>query len=205
LLLAGAGWGALFKAAGQRDDLEDCAEPVRRHPLGVLALILGLLSLAGFPLAPGGIGRWSLLDRAELSQPLANWSVATLVLVLSGAAVSLGTVIALQRCLDVGAKERAGSERGSQEPEDLPERTDAGSNETDADRFEDRAAEDTPPEEREDERVERQARRQRVLGAVLSAGVSLLALWLIGVLYLRPSPWMDLARRLVGGLVFPGD
>ena len=67
LLLVGVGWGALFKAAGQRDDLEHCAEPVRRHPLGVLALVLGLLSLAGFPLSPGGIGRWPLLDRAALA------------------------------------------------------------------------------------------------------------------------------------------
>ena len=186
LLLVGVGWGALFKAAGQRDDLEHCAAPMRRHPLSVLTLTLGLLSLAGLPLSPGGIGRWPLLDRALLTLPLADWPVTTLVLVLAGAAASLGVVITLGVCL-AGQSTYDLSSAMSAASEDVAQK-----------------AEDELAEERSDGPSERQARRKQTLDALLSAGMSLLALWLIGGVVLRPAPWIELARRLVGNLVFPG-
>ena len=51
----------------------------------------------------------------------------------------------------------------------------------------------------------RATRRGQRLEALLSAGVSLLAIWLLGGLVLRPGPWIELARRLVGELTFPGS
>jgi formate hydrogenlyase subunit 3/multisubunit Na+/H+ antiporter MnhD subunit len=172
LLLVGTGWGALFKAAGRRDELERCAEPVRRHPLSVLALVLGLLSLAGFPLTPGGFGRWSLLDPAVLAQPLADWPATTQVLILAGAAASLGTAIALGTCLGRRTTTHLG-ESDDKEPAETRDPVD-------------------------------QKWRGRRLEALLNAGMSVLALWLIGTFVLRPGFWLALARRLVGGQVFPG-
>jgi formate hydrogenlyase subunit 3/multisubunit Na+/H+ antiporter MnhD subunit len=188
LLLVGVGWGALFDAAGKRDDLEHCAEPVRRHPLAVIALVLGLLLLAGLPLAPGGLGRRMLLDRAVLSQPLADWPAPTLVLVLSSAAASVGIVAALGGCL------RA-TDDGRRKTDDTVSRT--GTDEQ-------ASAEDSALEERAEEPAEQRARWRRTVGALLGAGVSLLALWLIGALYASPAPWIELAHRLVGRLAFPG-
>jgi hypothetical protein len=57
--------------------------------------------------------------------------------------------------------------------------------------------------ERAKEPGERQARRRLRREALLGAGMSLLALWVIGGFFLRPAPWIDLARRLVGKLAFP--
>ena len=62
LLLVGTGWGALFKAADQKDELERCEGLLRRRPLALLALVIGLLSLAGYPLTLGAAGRWPLLS-----------------------------------------------------------------------------------------------------------------------------------------------
>jgi formate hydrogenlyase subunit 3/multisubunit Na+/H+ antiporter MnhD subunit len=174
LLLVGVGWGALFSAANKRDDLEQCAAPVRRHPLGVVAMVLGLLSLAGFPLTLGGFGRWPLLDRAVLNQPLADWPTTTLVLVSAAAAASVGIVGALGACV------------GTRDDGELTETEGGGEGENGG-----------KPENRK-------GRRRRTLEMLLSAGMSLLALWLIGGFFLRPGPWIVLARRLVGKLTFPG-
>jgi len=186
LLLVGVGWGALFHAAGQRDDLEYCAEPVRRHPLGVVALVLGLLSLAGFPLTLGGFGRWPLLDRSVLSQPVAGWPATTQVLVLAGAAASVGIVVALGACIRTTDGERTTSieATGDVDGEQVLVEGQEGGDDTNA------------PEKR-------RTRRRQTWEALLGAGVSLLALWLIGGFFLHPGPWIELARRLVGGLTFP--
>jgi formate hydrogenlyase subunit 3/multisubunit Na+/H+ antiporter MnhD subunit len=195
LILVGAGWGALFFGAGKRDDLDLCAEPVRRHPLGVLVLVLGLLSLAGFPLTPGGFGRQILLDRALLSQPLADWPATTLVLVLASAAASVGIVGALGTCLWT-------KDEGRRAMDDGRRTTDEGRQMTDASEHAPR--EDANAEERAGEPGERRARRRRTVEALLGAGVSLLALWIVGGFFASPAPWIELARRLVGQLAFPG-
>lgn len=187
LLLVGTGWGTLYKAAQRRDDLASCAGPGRRHPVSVLVLTLGLLSLAGFPLAPGGIGRWPLLDRAALSQPLTDWPTMTLLLLGTGAAASLGILGALWTCL----REREEGRRTEDRPRAADNLWEAGTGEW---------------KEREIERPgKRMMRRKPRWEALLGGGVSLLALWLIGAFTLRPGPWMELARRLVGGLTFPGS
>jgi formate hydrogenlyase subunit 3/multisubunit Na+/H+ antiporter MnhD subunit len=195
LLLVGVGWGTLYRDAGKRDDLAYCAEPVRCHPLGVVTLVLGLLSLAGFPLTLGGFGRWPLLDRAVMSQPVGDWPAATLALVLAGAAASVGIVIALGGCILTTDDER-------QTTDDRRRTTDDG-------RPTSVWAMDDGPEEKEieedaSEPAERKARRRRTVESLLGAAVSLLALWLIGGFFLRPGPWIELAQRLVGGLAFPG-
>jgi hypothetical protein len=198
LLLVGVGWGALFKAAGQRDELELCLAPVRQHPLSVLALVLGLLSLAGFPLSPGGLGRWSLLDRATLSQPLSEWPTPTLVLVMAGAAASVGIVGTLGACLGrtpppirVGVDGRRMTNGPSEGDKDQQEQID------------DEAAENRAGG-RSEERRERWAWRRQRAESLLDTGISLLALWVIGGFFLRPGPWIELARFLVGDLAFPG-
>jgi formate hydrogenlyase subunit 3/multisubunit Na+/H+ antiporter MnhD subunit len=198
LLLVGVGWGALY-TAGRRDDLEHCAEPVRRHPLAVIALVLGLLSLAGFPLAPGGFGRRMLLDRALLSQPLADWPAPSLVLVLAGAAASVGIVAAVSGCLKTTDDGRRTKDDGRQTTDD-ERHINGDAHETD----EQEPAEKRAPEERARAQEERRARRRRTVGALLGSGVSLLALWLIGAVLTSPAPWIELARRLVGRVAFPG-
>jgi formate hydrogenlyase subunit 3/multisubunit Na+/H+ antiporter MnhD subunit len=198
LLLVGVGWGTIFRAAGRRDDLEQSAGPIRRHPLGVLALILGLLSLAGFPLSPGGLGRWPLLDRTILGQPMSDWPTTTRVLVLAGAAAGLGVVITLGRSLAWAAPTREASARASDE-----QGTASGPKASDG---EPTPSSEVPSAEQEArERGARATRRRQWLEALLSAGTSLLALWLLGALALSPGPWIELARRLVGELTFPGS
>jgi formate hydrogenlyase subunit 3/multisubunit Na+/H+ antiporter MnhD subunit len=204
LLLASTGWGALYKAAGQDDSLEQCVEPARRHPLSVLALTLGLLSLAGFPLSPGGMGRWSLLGHGLLSQPVAEWPVATLVLVLSGASVSLGTVIALSKCILRPTDTDQGRTTGdAAEPQVAASDTD-GNQRALQHTPDDSADDQAPPQASATGPGGRRERRKRMLGALLGAATSLLALWLIGAFFLQPSPWLDIARHLAGELTFPG-
>jgi formate hydrogenlyase subunit 3/multisubunit Na+/H+ antiporter MnhD subunit len=198
LLLVGAGWGGLFKAAGRRDDLDATAGPVRRQPLSALTLIVGLLSLAGFPLSPGGLGRWALLDRAALSRPLADWPATTLVLVLSSAAAGWGVVMALGACLkqDDGRQTTDRPAHSSRlQREDQAPSTENGDDE----RAPDEQETEPPPHEPD----ARRARRRETWETLLGTGLSLLALWFIGGLALRPTPWIDLARRLVGSLTFP--
>jgi len=204
LLLVGVGWGTIFRATGRRDDLERSADAVRRHPLGVLMLVLGLLSLAGFPLSPGGLGRWPLLDRAVLGQPVSEWPATARVLVLAGAAASLGVVVTLGRCLSSTARSHAGDDRrptgedraaDGQETKASPAETSDGNQEKTQE----------PRTERRGAQGAQQARRRQELEALLSAGVSLLAIWLLGALVLAPGPWIELARRLVGNLAFSGN
>lgn len=193
LLLVGVGWGALFQGADRRDDLEDSAGPVRRHPLGVLALVVGLFSLAGFPLSPGGLGRWPLLDRAVLSQPVADWPAKSAMLVLAGAVASLGTIFALGGSL-VGKKDKR---QGTDDQEGR--QTDEGRS------VKDEGKEIIENTERDAARqARRKARRRQRWEVLLGAGVSALALWLIGGFFLHPGPWIELARRLVGDVTFPG-
>lgn len=190
LLVVGVGWGALFHAAGERDEWVQCVGPMRRHPLGVLALVLGLFSLAGFPVSPGGLGRWPLLDQAVLGQPPGDWPNTTLVLVWAGAAASLGIVFAL------GANLGKTNDKGRTTKDDGAEGGEDG---------QERAVQEAAQGEQEGEgRKERRARRRQRWQALPGTVASLMALWLIGGLFLHPGPWIELARRLVGGLAFPG-
>jgi formate hydrogenlyase subunit 3/multisubunit Na+/H+ antiporter MnhD subunit len=176
LLLAGVGWGALYSANQQCDDLDRCRGLLRRRPLSVVALVLGLLSLAGFPLSPGGLARWQLLGRQALTRPPTEWTASTVVLVLAGVGVSLGTLAALRSCLD-SEPSRAGGEGGE------------------------------TPRAAGDEGAQPPARRQTWLRETLRTLVHLawsgLALWLAGSLFLRPEPWIEIVRLLLGGLTFP--
>jgi formate hydrogenlyase subunit 3/multisubunit Na+/H+ antiporter MnhD subunit len=176
LLLAGVGWGALYGAIQQCDDLDRCRGLLRRRPLSVVALVLGLLSLAGFPLSPGGLARWHLLGRQALTQPPAEWTAGVVVLVLAGVGVSLGTLAALRSCLD----------------SDLSRAADQG----------DGTAQTV--EDEDEKRLARWRLRSReTLQAMVHAAMSGLALWLAASLFLRPEPWIKVARQLLGGLSFP--
>jgi formate hydrogenlyase subunit 3/multisubunit Na+/H+ antiporter MnhD subunit len=67
-----------------------------------LIVTIGLLSLAGFPFTPGGIGRWPLILELmtcegcpELASRIA-W-----VLLLAGIGVSVGTLVGVRACVGV--------------------------------------------------------------------------------------------------------
>ena len=94
LLLVGAGLTVTYKAASKKDDIVNCGGMLQRRLLGVLALVGGLFSLAGFPLTPGAAGRWPLIASLLISEPEAGW-----VLILAGLGVSIGTLVGLSACL----------------------------------------------------------------------------------------------------------
>jgi formate hydrogenlyase subunit 3/multisubunit Na+/H+ antiporter MnhD subunit len=152
LLLVGTGWSALYAAADKRDDIECCRGLLVRRPLSVLALLIGLLSLAGFPLTPGAAGRWPLIVDLMASQP-----TTAAVLILAGVGVSVGTLVSVRACLG-GPENEGGPSSGS---------------------------------------------KVEALQAVVSAGLALFALWLIGFLALYPTLWLDVGRLLLGTLTFP--
>ncbi len=106
LLLVGGGLVVLFRAAGKKDDLAQCQGLLYRRPLNVLALTLGLLSLAGFPLTPGAIGRWPLIFGLLESDPKTAW-----ILILASGGVAAGAVSGLLACLGA-PKQAVGSETG---------------------------------------------------------------------------------------------
>lgn len=115
LLLVGSGWSALFKAAGQRDEAEYCPGLLRRRPLSLLALLVGILSLAGYPLTPGAAGRWPLLTLlaagpsspnaapsdwlAQLTGLMSDQRGAVIALLLGSAGVSIGAIAGLCACI----------------------------------------------------------------------------------------------------------
>jgi formate hydrogenlyase subunit 3/multisubunit Na+/H+ antiporter MnhD subunit len=94
LLMTGASMSVLFQATGKRDDLEHCAGLLYRRPLNILTLVIGLLSLAGFPLTPGAIARWPLVLDLMASNPSMAW-----VLILAGAGIGIGTLGGLRACI----------------------------------------------------------------------------------------------------------
>jgi formate hydrogenlyase subunit 3/multisubunit Na+/H+ antiporter MnhD subunit len=94
LLLVGTGLTVVFKAIGQDDEMAKCGGVLRRRMLGVVALIGGLFSLAGFPLTPGAAGRWPLIGSLLASQPTIAW-----VVILAGGGVCVGALSGLRACL----------------------------------------------------------------------------------------------------------
>jgi NADH-quinone oxidoreductase subunit N len=95
LLLTGSGMSVLFRATGARDDLEHCRGLFYRRPVNVLTLVIGLFSLAGFPLTPGAMGRWPLVLSLTASDSLSAWA-----LILAGFGVIVGTFGGLRACMD---------------------------------------------------------------------------------------------------------
>jgi formate hydrogenlyase subunit 3/multisubunit Na+/H+ antiporter MnhD subunit len=198
LLLVGTGWSALSGAMGQRDDMERCGGLLRRMPLSVLALLVGLLSLAGFPLTPGGAGRWPLLAALIAGGPdlpparpgwLARWTGlapaqpgALYALLLAGLGVAIGALAGLRACL--GAPQGDAPHGGGQTS---------------------RGARTVPKDAPAQEAREARARRREGLEAVVSAGFALLAIWLVASLFLDPRPWLKLVQELLGGLTLPGS
>lgn len=140
LVLAGAGWTSIYRLAGQRDDLDRCRGMLHRRPLSTLALFLGLLSLAAFPLTPGAAGRWPLILQLMDSQPGTAW-----VLILAGVGVCVGVITGVRACLSAAPVES----------------------------------------------------RERGVLMVGDTAIALLALWLVGYLFLHPTPWLDVAQRFL--------
>lgn len=93
LLLVGTGLTIVMRIT-KVDDFGACSGVLHRHLPGVLALSVGLLSLAGYPLTPGFVGRWPLVSALFRGQSITAW-----VVVLSGASVTLGTLVGLKSCL----------------------------------------------------------------------------------------------------------
>ena len=102
LLLVGAGWTAVFQATDKKDGIDHSTGLLGQRPLSVLALVLGVLSLAAFPLTPGAAGRWPLILDLMGSEPTMAW-----ILILAGIGVSVGALFGLRACLG----ERAGAAR----------------------------------------------------------------------------------------------
>jgi NADH:ubiquinone oxidoreductase subunit 2 (subunit N) len=94
LLLIGAGWTVVFKLSGKQDSLDACVGVLRRRPLSVLALVVGMLSLAAFPLTAGAAARWGLIADLLSARPGMAW-----VLILAGLGIGIGTAFALRACL----------------------------------------------------------------------------------------------------------
>jgi formate hydrogenlyase subunit 3/multisubunit Na+/H+ antiporter MnhD subunit len=94
LLLVGTGLNIVFRAIGQDDEMAKCGGLLQRRMLAVVALIVGLFSLAGFPLTPGATGRWPLISSLLDTDPTIAW-----VLILSGGGVCIGTLSGLRACL----------------------------------------------------------------------------------------------------------
>lgn len=94
LLLCGAGLTPLFQTAGRKDDLDQCRGLLFHRPLNVLALLLGLLMLAGLPAPFGASGRWTLISRLMDSDPTIAW-----IAILAGIGVATGAAVGLLACL----------------------------------------------------------------------------------------------------------
>ena len=102
LLLAGTGLTIVMRAT-KDDSLRACSGLLHRRLPGMLALTGGLLSLAGFPLTPGFVGRWPLINELLRGQPVTAW-----VVILSGVSVTLGTLVGLKSCLGPAPKQVRG-------------------------------------------------------------------------------------------------
>lgn len=209
LLLVGSGVSALFKATSQRDDVECYPGLLRRRPLGLLVLLVGVLSLAGYPLTPGAAGRWPLLNLlvagpsslnaaqpdwlAQLTGLMSAQRGAVIALLLGSVGVSVGAAVGLCACLGAPRRDAPkGSQATTGDIELLQESS---------------PAHDVEPNPRN---VQAKAARRapsfgEALDAVVSAGFALLAIWLVGNLFLNPQPWLELGRELLGNLSFPGS
>jgi len=102
LLLVGTGLTIVMRAT-KDDDFRACSGLLQRRLPAILALGGGLLSLAGFPLTPGFMGRWLLINGLLREQPITAW-----VLILSGASVTVGTLVGLKSCLGPAPKQVQG-------------------------------------------------------------------------------------------------
>jgi NADH:ubiquinone oxidoreductase subunit 2 (subunit N) len=97
LLAAGLGLTILRQQAGtkesgqQADSFAGARGLARRHPPAAALLILGVLSLAGFPLTPGFSARWMAVSLTATSSP-----VYAMLLVVAGASAVVGTLRALR-------------------------------------------------------------------------------------------------------------
>jgi NADH:ubiquinone oxidoreductase subunit 5 (subunit L)/multisubunit Na+/H+ antiporter MnhA subunit len=205
LLLVGTGWGALYKVAGQRDDTAHCTGMLRRRPLSLLVLLIGLFSLAGLPLTPGAMGRQAIygwliaqveprpaIEAAAIQGFLPfTWPASAITLFLAGVGVCVGALAAVRTCLGVP--------QGEYLPREAPEKS-APQRNGEFQNGEGPKREDPPEDGRS--RARRRGREGN-LDAVVSAGFALLALWLIGALLLHHEPWLNVARQLLGGLTLP--
>jgi formate hydrogenlyase subunit 3/multisubunit Na+/H+ antiporter MnhD subunit len=191
LILIGTGWSSLFKAAGQTDELEHCGGLFRRRPLSLVVLLLGLLSLTGYPLMVGAAGRWPLLSllAADPPGPLSDSPVwlerliglaprqpeALIVLLLASVGVSVGTLVGVCACMGTKA----------------PETTEDGA-ENDGNEL-------TLPVDTT------RAMRRESMTAIVSAGFALLALWLVGTVSINRQLWLKLGQELLKGVNLPGS
>jgi formate hydrogenlyase subunit 3/multisubunit Na+/H+ antiporter MnhD subunit len=199
LLLVGTGWSALFKVAGQKDDVESCQGLFRRRPLSVLTLLLGLFSLAGYPLTPGAAGRWPVLTllvtgSSGLTAAQTGWLArligltsaqpgAVLALLVGCVGISIGAVSGVCACLSA-----------------LPGKTLAHNGPATVKDTE--SAQESGPSQ--DSELHLDTGRE-AFEAVVSAGFALFALWLVGSLVLNPQPWLKLAQELLGTITWPGS
>lgn len=94
LLLCGSGLTPLFQAAGKSDDLDQCRGLLFHRPLNVLALLLGLLMLAGLPTSFGAAGRWTLIPYLIENNLQTAW-----IVILAGIGVTIGTIVGMLACL----------------------------------------------------------------------------------------------------------
>jgi formate hydrogenlyase subunit 3/multisubunit Na+/H+ antiporter MnhD subunit len=94
LLLVGAGLTVAAKPMGPKDDMAVCGGLLQRRLLGVSLLVIGLFSLAGFPLTPGAAGRWPQIMSLLAAEPRVGW-----VLILAGVGVAIGTLAGVRACL----------------------------------------------------------------------------------------------------------
>jgi formate hydrogenlyase subunit 3/multisubunit Na+/H+ antiporter MnhD subunit len=199
LLLVGTGLTILLRAT-KDDDLGAFRGMLQRRLPAVLALAVGLLSLAGFPLTPGFMGRWPVISELLRGQPVTAW-----VVILSGASVAVGTLIGLKSCL---GHARLPSE------EDLRERGVPVSPGTA--RLQPGTAHATlergvpvstgtaglqPGMAARPGSAERRLRGDR-LATLVGTVTSALALSLVGILVLHPGPWIEMAERMLGALSF---
>jgi NADH:ubiquinone oxidoreductase subunit 2 (subunit N) len=97
LMLVGAGWTIVFRITDQEDSADHCHGLLLRRPLSILALFIGMLSLAAFPLTPGALGRWPLIQALLASEPPLAY-----VLILAGVGVSIGAIAGLRACASFG-------------------------------------------------------------------------------------------------------
>ena len=110
LLLWGMGLSQLRRAAGG-DDFDALRGLARRYPFASAAVVLGLLSLVGFPLTAGFPGRWALLHLLAHHHPR-----AAILLLLGMVSVSLVCVRGLAALLTPRADQTASWAEALSEP-----------------------------------------------------------------------------------------
>jgi formate hydrogenlyase subunit 3/multisubunit Na+/H+ antiporter MnhD subunit len=226
LLLVGTGLTILLRAT-RGDDLRASSGMLQRRLPAVLSLTIGLLSLAGFPLTPGFMGRWPVINELLRGQPITAW-----VVILSGASVAVGALIGLKSCLGHAAlpsgedllARGVPASPGAAGLSEIPQGQPGTAHAT------------LPPEGDLRERgvpmppgiaANRNSRLQPEGGTLRQPGMgvadpgsaeprppgdrvatlvgmvtSALALSLVGILVLHPGPWIEMAERMLGALSF---